>query len=61
MEKELILFVDDDQAILESSEILLSDEFTIRTSSSVSSAKDVSYTNITPQTTDLVLSSLPVI
>jgi DNA-binding NtrC family response regulator len=41
MEKELILFVDDDQAILESSEILLSDEFTIRTSSSVSSAKEI--------------------
>lgn len=41
MEKELILFVDDDKAILESSEILLSDEFTIKTASSVSDAKEL--------------------
>ncbi|WP_127718232.1 sigma-54 dependent transcriptional regulator [Halobacteriovorax sp. HLS] len=40
MEKELILLVDDDRGILESSEILLSDEFEICTASSVSEAKN---------------------
>ena len=40
MEKELILLVDDDKGILESSEILLSDEFSILTASSVSEAKE---------------------
>lgn len=41
MEKELILLVDDDRGILESSEILLSDEFDIRCASSVSDAKEI--------------------
>jgi len=41
MTKELILLVDDDKAILESSEILLEDEFSILTASSVSAAKEV--------------------
>ena len=40
MKKELILLVDDDRGILESSEILLSDEFEICTASSVSEAKE---------------------
>jgi DNA-binding NtrC family response regulator len=42
MKKELILLVDDDRGILESSEILLSDEFEICTASSVSEAKEAS-------------------
>ncbi|MFT6631886.1 MAG: two-component system response regulator HydG [Bacteriovoracaceae bacterium] len=41
MEKELILLVDDDKAILESSEILLCDEFSVLTATSVSDAKDI--------------------
>jgi len=40
MEKELVLLVDDDRGILESSEILLSDEFNIYTASSVLEAKE---------------------
>jgi DNA-binding NtrC family response regulator len=40
MEKELILLVDDDKGILESSEILLSDEFSIITASSVLDARE---------------------
>ena len=41
MKKELILLIDDDRGILESSEILLSDEFFILTASNVSDAKKV--------------------
>ena len=41
MEKELILLVDDDKDILESSAILLSDDFSIVTATSVREAKEV--------------------
>ena len=40
MEKEFILLVDDDKGILESSEILLSDEFSVLTAATVSEAKE---------------------
>ena len=40
MEKEPILLVDDDKGILESSEILLSDEFSILTATTISEAKE---------------------
>jgi DNA-binding NtrC family response regulator len=41
MERGLILLVDDDKGILESSEILLSDEFDILTTSTVKDAKEI--------------------
>lgn len=41
MEKENILIVDDDRGILESSEILLSDEFNLKCATSVSEAKKI--------------------
>lgn len=45
MERRLILLVDDDKGILESSEILLSDEFDILTASTVKNAKEVLRSN----------------
>ena len=45
MNKELILLVDDDKDILESSAILLSDDFSIVTATSVREAKEVIKTS----------------